>query len=112
MHVRGGDIVGPGRAFFERALARMEKERPGLRYLVFTNDKEAAKEALEGEHTERKMTYISEPVSYTHLTMPGVIARQIASQQIDHHKMCKSLAGILHHIVGCERWNQAEDEQQ
>lgn len=38
----------------------MEKERPGLRYLVFTNDKEAAKEALEGEHTERKMTYISE----------------------------------------------------
>ena len=45
-------------------------------------------------------------------TMPGVIARQIASQQIDHHKMCKSLAGILHHIVGCERWNQAEDEQQ
>ena len=35
-------------------------ERPGLRYLVFTNDKEAAKEALEGEHTERKMTYISE----------------------------------------------------
>ena len=60
MHVRGGDIVGPGRAFFERALVRMEKERPGLRYLVFTNDKEAAKEALEGEHTERKMTYISE----------------------------------------------------
>ena len=60
VHVRGGDIVGPGRAFFERALARMEKERPGLRYLVFTNDKEAAKEALEGEHTERKMTYISE----------------------------------------------------
>ena len=60
VHVRGGDIVGPGRAFFERALVRMEKERPGLRYLVFTNDKEAAKEALEGEHTERKMTYISE----------------------------------------------------
>ena len=47
VHVRGGDIVGPGRAFFERALARMEKERPGLRYLVFTNDKEAAKEALD-----------------------------------------------------------------
>ena len=52
VHVRGGDIVGPGRAFFERALARMEKERPGLRYLVFTNDKEAAKEALEGAFSD------------------------------------------------------------
>lgn len=56
VHVRGGDIVGPGRAFFDRALKRMEEEKPGVRFVVFTNDMEKAKEALTG----RKLTYIAE----------------------------------------------------
>lgn len=60
VHVRGGDIVGPGREFFQKALARMEQERPGLRYIVFTNDKEKAEEALEAEMNAKDMTYISE----------------------------------------------------
>lgn len=47
VHVRGGDITGPGRAYFERALTRMEELHPGLRYVVFTNDREKAGEALD-----------------------------------------------------------------
>lgn len=46
VHVRGGDITGPGREYFAHALERMEREKPGLRYLVFTNDAKRAKEAL------------------------------------------------------------------
>ena len=46
VHVRGGDITGPGREYFAHALERMEREKPGLRYLVFTNDARRAKEAL------------------------------------------------------------------
>lgn len=46
VHVRGGDIVGPGRAFFEKAIARMQQLKPGLTYLIFTNDMPKAKEAL------------------------------------------------------------------
>lgn len=60
VHVRGGDIVGPGREFFEKALARMDKEKPELCYIVFTNDKEKAKEALEQQMGMKNMTYISE----------------------------------------------------
>lgn len=56
VHVRGGDIVGPGAEFFGKALVRMEKEKPGVRFLVFTNDMERAKEAL----PEEKVTYIGE----------------------------------------------------
>lgn len=65
VHVRGGDIVGPGREFFRKALERMEQERPGLRYVVFTNDIEKAREALEGEMGARNMTYISELGSFS-----------------------------------------------
>lgn len=46
VHVRGGDITGPAAAYFQRAVARMEQEKPGVRYLIFTNDMERAKEAL------------------------------------------------------------------
>lgn len=60
VHVRGGDITGPGREFFEKALVRMEEERPGLRYIIFTNDVEKAKEALEGEMDVHNMAYVSE----------------------------------------------------
>lgn len=60
LHVRGGDIVGPGREFFEKALCRMEQEKPGLRYLIFTNDKDKAKEALNDKMQSKDMTYISE----------------------------------------------------
>lgn len=60
VHVRGGDITGPGREFFAKALKRMEQEKPGLRYVIFTNDVEKAKEALSQEMDARNMTYISE----------------------------------------------------
>lgn len=62
LHVRGGDITGPGKNYFKHAIARMEKEKPDLRYVIFTNDREKAKEALEkimGEHADR-MSYVSE----------------------------------------------------
>lgn len=60
IHVRGGDIVGPGRAFFEKAFARMQQEKPGLTYLVFTNDMPKAKEALAQIAGEEKLTYAAE----------------------------------------------------
>ncbi len=59
VHVRGGDITGPGAAFFGRALARMDRERPGLRYLIFTNDRKKADEALGKLWSGRDMAYIS-----------------------------------------------------
>lgn len=46
MHVRGGDIMGPAGAYFKHAMERMEQEKPGVRYIVFTNDMERAEEAL------------------------------------------------------------------
>ena len=46
VHIRGGDITGPGQSYFRRAIARMEQEHPGLRYVVFTNDPPKAREAL------------------------------------------------------------------
>lgn len=46
VHVRGGDIGGPGERYFKSALERMEQEKPNLRYVVFTNDRPKAEEAL------------------------------------------------------------------
>ena len=46
VHVRGGDIMGPAGAYFKHAMERMEQEKPGVRYIVFTNDMERAEEAL------------------------------------------------------------------
>lgn len=50
VHVRGGDIVGPAGIYFKHAIERMEQEKPGVRYIVFTNDMERAKEALATEN--------------------------------------------------------------
>lgn len=62
VHVRGGDIDGPGRAYFERAFARMEELQPGARYVIFTNDRVKAKEALAQIMSEQKerIRYVSE----------------------------------------------------
>ena len=46
VHVRGGDIMGPAGIYFKHAIERMEQEKPGVRYIVFTNDMERAREAL------------------------------------------------------------------
>lgn len=46
IHVRGGDIVGPGQVYFKKAIDRMDREHPKLRYVIFTNDREKAGEAL------------------------------------------------------------------
>ena len=62
LHVRGGDITGPGGAYFKGAISRMEQEKPGVRYVIFSNDREKAREALTkiaGEK-EDNMIYVSE----------------------------------------------------
>ncbi len=46
VHVRGGDIVGPQSSYFAHALERMAREKPGLKYMIFTNDRVRAREAL------------------------------------------------------------------
>lgn len=38
--------MGPAGAYFKHAMERMEQEKPGVRYIVFTNDMERAEEAL------------------------------------------------------------------
>ncbi len=60
VHVRGGDIVGPGRAFFETAIAKMRQLKPQLTYLVFTNDMPKAREALAQIAGEEKLTYAAD----------------------------------------------------
>lgn len=67
VHVRGGDIGGPGERYFKDAIARMEQEKPGLRYVVFTNDREKAAEALTkimGEKAGR-MTYVTDAGTFS-----------------------------------------------
>ncbi len=46
IHVRGGDIGGPPPEYFQRAVRRMEEQRPGVMFFVFTNDKEKAAECI------------------------------------------------------------------
>lgn len=67
VHVRGGDIGGPGERYFKDAIERMEEEKPGLRYVVFTNDRPKAAEALTkimGEKADR-MTYIADAGTFS-----------------------------------------------
>lgn len=62
VHVRGGDITGPGGEYFKKAITRMDEKKPGLRYIIFTNDRAKAKEALHkmmGEKSDA-MTYVSD----------------------------------------------------
>lgn len=60
VHIRGGDIGGPSGAYFSRAVARMEQERPGVSYIIFTNDRMRAAEVLEKLDEAQRMTYVSE----------------------------------------------------
>lgn len=60
MHIRGGDIGGPSGEYFSRAAARMEQEKPGVSYVIFTNDRKRAAEALAGLKDTGRMTYVSE----------------------------------------------------
>ncbi len=68
VHVRGGDITGPGAEYFSRAIAMMEGAAPGngggekISYYVFTNDRERATEALSkvaGDAADR-MRYVAD----------------------------------------------------
>lgn len=60
MHIRGGDIGGPSGEYFSRAVARMEQEKPGVSYFIFTNDRKRAAEALAGLKDTGRLTYVSE----------------------------------------------------
>lgn len=67
VHVRGGDIGGPGEHYFKKAVERMEQEQKNLRYVVFTNDRQKAAEALNkimGEKAGR-MTYIADAGTFS-----------------------------------------------
>ena len=58
LHVRGGDLGGPSREYFQRAIERMQEEKPGVSFYVFTNDAPKAKECLDGKTAEMK--YVTE----------------------------------------------------
>lgn len=70
VHIRGGDIGGPSGAYFYRAIERMEREKPGVSYIIFTNDMVRAKEALsqlsglgeteDYEDVTKRMRYVTE----------------------------------------------------
>lgn len=79
VHVRGGDIGGPGGSYFKNAIARMEQEKPGVRYIVFTNDMEKARESLSAafaadggavknggrKEADRRMDFVTELGSFS-----------------------------------------------
>jgi len=67
VHVRGGDIGGPGERYFAAAIGRMEQEKGALRYVVFTNDRKKAAEALDGIMGEKagQMTYIADEGTFS-----------------------------------------------
>lgn len=49
VHVRGGDINGPSPEYFKEAMRRVAQARPGVRFVVFTNDKAKAAECIAAE---------------------------------------------------------------
>lgn len=65
LHVRGGDLGGPAREYFQNALQRIKAEIPQVQVIVFTNDVKKARECLEGDETGIKMCYISEMGSFS-----------------------------------------------
>lgn len=65
LHVRGGDLGGPARAYFQNAIKRMKKEKPQVQIIVFTNDTNKARECLEGDDTGAEMCYIAEMGSFS-----------------------------------------------
>lgn len=60
LHVRGGDLGGPNREYFQKAVERMQQEKPGVSFIVFTNDVPKAKECLENGNYASKMKYVTE----------------------------------------------------
>lgn len=60
LHVRGGDLGGPNREYFEKAAERMRKEKPGVSFIVFTNDVPKARECLENGSHASEMKYVTE----------------------------------------------------
>lgn len=60
IHVRGGDLGGPARRYFQDAIRYMLKEKPDVQFVVFTNDVPKAKECLDSGAAMNTMRYISE----------------------------------------------------
>lgn len=60
LHVRGGDLGGPARNYFQAAIGRMLLEKPEVEFFVFTNDAPKARECLENGGGAGRMRYISE----------------------------------------------------
>lgn len=64
VHVRGGDINGPSPAYFREAMRRMREARRGVRFIVFTNDKEKAAACIQAENA-KDVCYISDMGSFS-----------------------------------------------
>lgn len=60
LHVRGGDLGGPTREYFQKAIRRMTSEIPEVQIIVFTNDKIKARECLENSESAVNICYISD----------------------------------------------------
>lgn len=60
LHVRGGDLGGPARKYFQDAIVRMLEEKATVEFIVFTNDVHKAKECLDSGDGTGRMRYISE----------------------------------------------------
>lgn len=62
VHVRGGDLTGPEGDYFRRAVMRMMEEKPDVKYVVFTNDRDRAEKVLEEIQKKNhiELSFISE----------------------------------------------------
>lgn len=65
LHVRGGDLGGPNREYFQKAIQRMHEMKPKAAFIVFTNDAERAEECLSAGAGDLKLQYISEMGSFS-----------------------------------------------
>lgn len=65
IHVRGGDINGPKPAYFREAIRRMKLQKPGVRFIVFTNDREKAAECIGDTGESEEIGYISNMGEFT-----------------------------------------------
>lgn len=65
VHVRGGDIDGPSPAYFVEAMRRMKEAKPGVHFIIFTNDKQKAAECITIQGEDQNICYISDMGSFT-----------------------------------------------
>lgn len=65
VHVRGGDLGGPAREYFQKAIRALHERKPEAEFIIFTNDPARAGECLSDTGNDIRMRYISDCGSFS-----------------------------------------------